>query len=49
MKDFFKLRFTQCQAEQPLQGIGLLEKQVQKKIKNTGNIFRKNLQIKSFY
>ena len=29
-KDFFKLRFTPCKAEQPLRGMKLQEKEAQK-------------------
>ena len=42
---FFKLGFTPCKAEQPIQGMELHEKEAQKKLKHTGNLFRKNLQL----
>ena len=42
----FKLGFTPCQAEQPLQGMALQEKKSTKRLKHTGNLFRKNLQLK---
>ena len=38
MKDFFKLGFTPCKAEQPLQGMELQEKE-------GGNLLRKSLQL----
>ena len=41
---FFKLKFTPCKAEQPLQGMELQE--TQKRFQNTENLFRKNLQLK---
>ena len=37
--------FTPCKAEQPLQGMELQEKEAQKKLKYTENLFRKNLQL----
>ena len=40
---FFKLVLTPCKAEQPLRGMELQEKEAQK---GTGNLFRKNLQLK---
>ena len=43
---FFKFGFTPCKAEQPLQGMELQEKETQKKLQHTGNLFRKNLQLK---
>ena len=39
------MEFTQLKAEQPLQGMELQKKKY-KKIKHTGNLFRKNLQLK---
>ena len=42
---FFKLGFTPCKAEQPVQGMELQEKETQKN-KHTGNLFKKNLQFK---
>ena len=43
---FFKLGFTSCKAEQPLQGMELQEKEAQKDyIQHIGNPFRKNLQL----
>ena len=41
-----KLGFTPCKAEQPLQGMELQEREAQKILKHTGNLFRKNLQLK---
>ena len=35
-----------CKAEQPLRGMQLQEKETQQKLKHTGNLFRKNLQLK---
>ena len=43
---FFKLGFTPCKAEQPLQGMELQEKKAQKRLQDTENLFRKNLQLK---
>ena len=43
---FFKLRFTPCKAEQPLRGMELQEKKAQKRLQDTENLFRKNLQLK---
>ena len=43
---FFKLRFTPGKAEQLLQGMEVQEKEAQKRLKHTGNLFRKNLQVK---
>ena len=40
----FKLGFTPCIAEQPLQGMELQEKETEK-LRHTGNLFRKNLQL----
>ena len=34
-KPFFKLGFTPCKAEQPLQGTELQEKEVQKRLEHT--------------
>ena len=41
---FFKLGFTPCKAEQPLRGMELQE--AQKRLQDTENLFRKNLQLK---
>ena len=43
---FFELRFTPCKAGQPLQGMELQEKKNTKILRHTGNLFRKNLQLK---
>ena len=43
---FFKLVFTPCKAEQPLRGMELQEKGSTKRLTHTGNLFRKNLQLK---
>ena len=43
---FFELGFTPCKAEKPLQGMELQEKEAQKRLEHTGNLFRKNLQLK---
>ena len=43
---FFKSGFTPCKAEQPLQGMELQEKEARKRLQHTGNLFRKNLQLK---
>ena len=43
---FFKLGFTPCKASQPLRGMGLQEKEAQKRLQETENLFRKNLQLK---
>ena len=43
---FFKLGFTPCKAERPLQGMELTTKKSTKRLKHTGNLFRKNLQLK---
>ena len=42
---FFKLGFTPCKAEYPLQGIELDKKEAQKKLKLTRNLFRKNQRL----
>ena len=42
---FLKLGFSPCKAKQPLRGIEFKKKK-HKKIKHTGNLFRKNLQLK---
>ena len=44
--DFFKVGFTPCKAKQPLRGMELQEKEAQQRLKHTGNLFRKNLQLK---
>ena len=41
---FIELAFTPCKAEQPLRGMELQEKA--DRLKHTGTLFRKNLQIK---
>ena len=41
-----KLEFTSCQAEQPLRGMERQEKEAQKRLQHTGNLFRKNLRLK---
>ena len=47
---FFKLVFTPCKAEQPLiQGMELQEKEAQKKLSHTTNLFRKNLHLIGVY
>ena len=38
--------FTSCKSEQSLKGMELQEKKVQKRLKHTRNLFRKNLQVK---
>ena len=38
--------FTPCRAEQLLQDMRLQEKETQKRLKHTKNLFRKNLQLK---
>ena len=43
---FFKLGFTQWKAEQPLRGMKLQEKEAEKRLQHTRNLFRKNLQLK---
>ena len=43
---FFKIGFTPCNSEQPLWGIELQEKEARKRLQHTGNLFRKNLQLK---
>ena len=44
---FFKLGFTPCKDEQPLGGMELQEKKkAQKRLQDTENLFRKNLQLK---
>ena len=43
---FFKLGFTPCKDEQPLRGMELQEKKAQKRLQDTENLFRKNLQLK---
>ena len=42
---FFKLGFTPGKAEQPLRGMELQETK-QKRLQDTENLFRKNLQLK---
>ena len=43
---FFKLGFTPYKAEQPLQGMELKEKKQKKRLQDTENLSRKNLQLK---
>ena len=45
---FFKLGFTPCKAVQPLRGMELQErkKKAQKRLLDTENLFRNNLQLK---
>ena len=43
---FFLLGFTPCKAEQSLRGMELQEKKTQKRLQDTENLFRKNLQLK---
>ena len=43
---FLKLEFTPCKAEHPLRGMELQEKEAQKRLQDTENLFRKNLQLK---
>ena len=43
---FFLLGNTPYKAEQPLRGMELQEKEAWKRLKHTGNLFRKNLQLK---
>ena len=43
---FFQLEFTPCKAEQPLHGMKSQQKEAQKRLHHTGNLFRKNLQLK---
>ena len=38
--------FTPCKAEQPLQGMELQEKKARKRLQETENLFRKNVQLK---
>ena len=45
---FFQLGFTLCKTEQPLQGMELQEKKHKKRLQDTENLFRKNLQLKDF-
>ena len=45
IEPFFKLGFTPCKAEQPLQGMQLQGKKSTKRLKHTGNLFRKNLHL----
>ena len=39
------MKFTPSKAEQPLQGMELQQNEAQKRLKNTGNLFRKNVQL----
>ena len=40
-----KLGFTPSKDQQPLQGVALQEKEAQKRLKHSGNLLRKNLQL----
>ena len=42
----FQLGFTPWKAEQPLGGMEFQEKKSQKRLQDTENLFRKNLQLK---
>ena len=42
----FFFGFIPCKVKQTLRGMELQEKEAQKILKHTGNIFRKNLQLK---
>ena len=46
---FFQLGFTSCKIEQPLRDMELQEKQAQKRLQDTSNLFRKNLQLKDVF
>ena len=46
---FFKLGFTPCKAEQPLTRHGVTRKKAQKRLQDTENLFRKNLQLKDVW
>ena len=41
---FFQLGFTPCKPKQPLHGV--TRKEAQKRLQNTENLFRRNLQLK---
>ena len=41
--------FIPCKTEQPLQGMDLQKKRNTKRVKHTGNMFRKNLQMEGVY
>ena len=41
--------FTPCKTEQPLRRMELEEKEAQKRLQHTGNLFRKNLHLKDVY
>ena len=43
---FLKLGFTPLKAEQPLRGMELQEKEAKQRLKHTGDLFKKNLQLK---
>ena len=43
---FLELGFLPCKTEHPLQSAELQEKEAQKILKHTGNLLRKNLQLK---
>ena len=46
MEIFLKLGFTTHKAEQPLQSMELKKKEAVKRLKHTGSLFRKKLQLK---
>ena len=41
--------FMPCKTEQPLRRMELEEKEAQKRLQHTGNLFRKNLHLKDVY
>ena len=41
--------FAPCKTEQPLRRMELEEKEAQKRLQHTGNLFRKNLHLKDVY
>ena len=45
---FLELRFTSCNAEQPLQGMELKQQEHKKDEKHLGKLFRNNTKIKCF-
>ena len=47
--NFFKLGFTPCKAEQPLQGMELKEKEKEKDENHIGELFIKNPKINCVY
>ena len=42
----FLFGFTPCKAEQLLQGMELQKKRSTRRLRHTGNLFRRNLQLK---